>query len=483
MLEIGMKGLRIWFLGLVFAGCAFAVQPAGEQPNIIIILADDMGYGDCSVYNPASKIKTPNIDRLAAEGLLFTDAHAAASTCTPSRYGLLTGVNPVRTGVLNTLLSRGDPIIAEEEKTIATMLRDQGYVTRMIGKWHLGVDEDKSGNKPVLDLTKPLKGGPVDRGFDSFFGLHSSPGSSPLCFIRDRNAVALPTEKGIIRKTKTDGSKTDVRVMMSPGYRPEDAEPTFCKEAVTMIREQAASKDAKPLLLYYASPAPHQPWAPGDAFKGKSGLGDYADYVMQLDDVVGQINNALKETGLDKNTLLIFTSDNGAGPPAVKGMAAVGHASSGVLRGQKADSWEGGHRVPFIAKWPARVAANKQTKAVINSTDLFATFAELLEVDPAKSYPDSATDSHSFLPVLLDPAQPYRRPGLIFNRGGVREGDWKLVSKSRVRKMEAVKLSQFELFNLAEDLSEQNDLSKKYPERTERLFKEYRQYAENRKLK
>jgi arylsulfatase A-like enzyme len=250
-----------------------------------------------------------------------------------------------------------------------------------------------------------------------------------------------------------------------------------------MIREQAAAKDAKPLFLYYASPAPHQPWAPCEAFKGKSGLGDYADYVMQLDDVVGQINNALKETGLDKNTLLIFTSDNGAGPPAVKVMAAVGHASSGVLRGQKAESYEGGHRVPFVAKWPARVAANKKTQAVINSTDLFATFAELLEVDPAKSYPNSATDSHSFLPVLLDPSQPYKRPGLMVNRGGIRDGDWKLVSKSRVRKMESVKSKQFGLYNLADDLSERNDVSNKHPERAGDLFSAFKKYADNRELK
>jgi arylsulfatase A-like enzyme len=462
---------------------ALAGNGSENKPNIIIILADDLGYGDCGVCNPESKIKTPNIDQLAKEGLHFVDAHSAASTCTPSRYGLLTGVNPVRTGVLNTLLSRGDPIIAENEKTIATMLRDQGYVTRMLGKWHLGVQEDKSGKKPVLDLTEPLKGGPVDRGFDSFFGMLSSPGASPLCFIRDRNVVALPTEKGVIENTKGVGKKVDVRVIMSPGYRPEDAEPAFCREAVEMIREQAAAKDAKPLFLYYASPAPHQPWAPCEAFKGKSGLGDYADYVMQLDDVVGQINNALKETGLDKNTLLIFTSDNGAGPPAVKVMAAVGHASSGVLRGQKAESYEGGHRVPFVAKWPARVAANKKTQAVINSTDLFATFAELLEVDPAKSYPNSATDSHSFLPVLLDPSQPYKRPGLMVNRGGIRDGDWKLVSKSRVRKMESVKSKQFGLYNLADDLSERNDVSNKHPERAGDLFSAFKKYADNRELK
>jgi len=194
---------------------------------------------------------------------------------------------------------------------------------------------------------------------------------------------------------------------------------------------------------------------------------------------VGQINNALQETGLDKNTLLIFTSDNGPGPWAVKAMAPKGHASSATLRGRKADYWEGGHRIPFITKWPGRVTANKKTAAVINFTDLFATVAELLEVE----LPNSAADSHSFLPVLLDSSRSYKRPGMMVGPGYVRDGEWKLVSKPRVRKMDAVKLSQFGLYNLAEDLSEKNDVSKEHPERTERLFKQYRKYAENRNLK
>ena len=476
-------------IGFIVAVSSFAdVTEKGAvwgKPNIVLILADDMGYGDCEAYNPGSKIATPNIDQLAKEGLLFLDAHSAGSTCTPSRYGLLTGTNPTRTGVLNTLLSRGEPIIAEDEKTIAAMLKDQGYITRMIGKWHLGFEEDKSSKRSFLDVSKPLKGGPVDRGFDSFYGMHSSPGASPLCYIRDRNVVDLPTEEGTVSMVRGQGAgKTQqVNVMMSPGYRPEDASPLFCREAVELIHAHAASNESNPLFLYYASPIPHQPWVPSAAFKGKSGQGDYGDFVMQLDDVVGQINNALKETGLDKNTILIFTSDNGPGPWAVKAMAATGHASAGVLRGKKSDSWEGGHRVPFIAKWSGRIAANTQTKAVINFTDLFATFAELLEVDPAESYPGSAADSHSFLSVLLDPSQTYRRQGMMFHRGAIRDGDWKLVSKQRVRKMEAVKLSQFELFHLAEDFSEKNDLSKTYPERTERLFEEFRKFAENRELK
>lgn len=465
------------------AFAAVAVVHAADKPNIVIILADDMGYGDCGVCNPASKIETPHIDQLAQEGLLFRDAHAAGSTCTPSRYGLLTGTNPVRTGVLNTLLSRGDPVIAEEEKTIATILRDAGYVTRMIGKWHLGFEESKSGKRPFLDCSKPLKGGPVDRGFDSFYGMHSSPGTSPLCYIRDRESVSLPTEQGIVEEDRGGSKPFRRNVTMSPGYKVEDSSPLFCKEAVQVIHAHAASKEAKPLFLYYASPLPHKPWLPSDAFKGKSGLGPYGDFMMQLDDVVGQINNALKETGLDRSTLLVFTSDNGPGPPAVKDMSAFAHACAGPLRGMKSYAWEGGHRIPFIAKWPGRIAANERTGAVINFTDIFATLAELLEVDVEETYPGSAADSHSFLSALLDPSHSYKRPGMMFNRGGVRDGDWKLVSKKRVRDMTTTEPTQFELFNLAEDLSEKNDLSKAHPERAGRLFAAFKEYAEERELK
>ena len=442
-----------------------------------------MGYGDCGVCNPESRIKTPHIDQLAGEGLLFTDAHSAGSTCTPSRYGLLTGINPVRTGVLNTLLRRGDPIIAEDEKTIATMLRDQGYVTRMIGKWHLGFEADKNGKRPELDFTQPLMGGPVDRGFDSFYGMHSSPGASPLCYVRDREAVALPTEPGIVEENRGGPKRFTRKVMMSPGYVIEESSPQFCGEAIEMIHKQAASEDSKPLFLYYASPLPHKPWAPTGEFAGKSGLGPYGDFILQLDDVVGQINRALKETGLDQSTLLVFTSDNGPGPWAVKDMAAQGHDSAGSLRGSKAHAWEGGHRIPFIVKWPERVPAGTSTDAVVNFTDVFATLAELLEVDPAKDYPGSAADSCSFLPVLQNPSQPYKRPGVMFNSGSVRDGVWKLVSKTRGRGMDVAKPAQFELFNLADDRSEKHDLSKAHPERAGRLFAAFRKFIEERDLK
>ena len=473
------------WLGVALAAPPLLTAQSEERPkpNIILILADDMGYGDCGVYNPESKIKTPHIDQLAKEGLLFTDAHAASSTCTPSRYGLLTGINPARTGVRNTLLARGMPIIDEDETTVASLLRDQGYVTQMVGKWHLGFEEDKSGIKPVLDVSKPLTGGPVDRGFDTFYGMHSSPGASPLCYIRNRTVEVLPTEKGIVEESR-GGSKPFRRtVMMAPEYRVEDSSPLFCKEAVDMIHAHAASKDSNPFFLYYASPLPHKPWVPTDTFRGKSGVGPYGDFIMQLDDVVGQINTALKETGLDQRTLLIFTSDNGPGPWAAEDMNTQGHASSGPLRGMKAHAWEGGHRVPFIAKWPGHIPAGRRTAGTINFTDFFATLAQMLDVNLEKAYPGAAPDSESFLDVMLDPGSRHRRGVFIHHSYAIRDGDWVLVSKKKPKDSIDLNKSEFKLFNLAEDLSQKNDLSKTHPEKAKELFAEFEKFAKTRKPK
>ena len=386
---------------------------ASPPPNIVLILADDLGYGDCSVTNSESKIKTPHIDQLAKEGLSFSDAHSAASTCTPSRYGLLTGINPVRTGVLNTLLAEGRAIISKDEKTIAHLLKDQGYATHMIGKWHLGFDT--GGKKKDFDFDQAFIGGPIDRGFDSYFGIHSSPGAFPL---------------------------------------------------------------------FYASPIPHSPWVPSEAFKGKSCHGDYGDFVMQLDDIVGQINQALKDTGLDQNTLLIFTSDNGPGPLATRLMAKKDHRCAGPLRGSKASIYEGGHRVPFIAKWPDKVSAGTQTNTVINFTDFFATLATLFKADLANTYP-SAKDSHSFLPALLGAPDDHLRPAMINGSYSIRQGDWKISSKGNLKHADSskVRASQFELHKLTDDLAEQHDLSEDQPEKANQLLDQLQTFIKQRSLK
>ncbi len=449
-------------------------EALARQPNIVIILADDMGYGDCSAFNPDSRIPTPHLDQLAKEGLRFTDAHAPASTCTPSRYGLLTGINPQRTGVRNTLLAKGLPVIDETETTIAQVLKKHGYFTEMIGKWHLGFDMDTGKKRPAFDFSQPQTSGPIDRGFDRFFGIHSSAGAQPLCYFEGRGVVSEPTEK-----LSYQDEQMTINALASPGFSLEGTSPLFCKKAIETIKRQAASGQDKPFFLYYSSTIPHKPWVPTEAFRGKSKLGPYGDLVMQLDDVVGQINRALKETGLDQNTMVIFTSDNGPGPPSVKSMAAGGHASAGGLRGSKADAWEGGHRVPLIVKWPAETRPDQTTSATVNLTDIFATLTEMLEAD----LPEGAVDSHSFLSVLRDPKEPHSRPAMVQGRHSVRLGDWKMVAPVRNKDAANVKPSDFQLFKLDEDLAEQNDLSKNHPEKVKQLHRVFTDFVKQRKLK
>jgi len=479
-----MKNSCICVLALLVATCigGLYAAEASPKPNIIIILADDMGYGDCGANNPESKIATPNIDQLAKEGLRFTDAHSASVTCTASRYGLLTGINPARTGVRNTLLGQGRPIIAENEKTIATMLKDQGYITKMVGKWHLGFEMKKTGRRAEFDFSKPLAGGPMDRGFDSYFGIHSSPGAPPLFYIKGRNPVKEPTETTIHESERANGKKVKIRAAIAPGFVQEEVSPRLCEDVVGIIGDHAASKGNKPLFLYYPTPVPHAPHVPVKKFVGKSGAGLYGDFVMQLDDIVGQVNDVLKETGLDKNTILIFTSDNGA-MWKESHIEKYNHRANGIFRGHKSNAWEGGHRVPFIIKWPGRIQASSVSKTTINHTDIFATIAELLGVDRDKSYPGSAEDSYSFLPALFKPAKRFSRPTMVNSMGCIRIDDWKLVATKRIQDIKVVDRSYFELYNLADDPSEQKDVSNENPERTDQLVGLYEKFVANRRLK
>ena len=448
----------------------------GKNPNVIIILADDLGYGDCEPFNPASKISTPNLNQLASEGIRFTDAHAASSTCTPSRYGLLTGINPARTGVLNTLLSRGEPIIGEEEKTLADLFRSKGYRTHMIGKWHLGFSWDKKWTD------QPLRGGPVDRGFDTFFGIHSSAGSEPLCFLEQDRLVGQPTEPISISKYNIKGEKTEIRTQAAPGFSVEETTPALLSRAIQKIEEHATNGDPQPFFLYYASPIPHQPWVPMKKFRGKSGLGDYADFVMQLDWVVGEINQALKKTGLEQNTLLIFTSDNGTGPVAHKVMKAHGHASSEKFRGMKAHRYEGGHRVPFIAKWPGKAKAGTTSNSTINCTDFFATFAELLSVNPNEEFP-TAVDSQSFLTALLEPEKRFPRTPMVHRSNALRVDDWKWIHPDRSTRFAKTIPQEYELYDLQRDPGEQTNLATENQKLMGKLYQTYKKFDQEIKLK
>lgn len=429
--------------------CLSASRGWAEHPNIVFIYADDMGYGDCGAYNPGISIPTPHIDRLAKEGLRFTDAHAPHATCTGSRYGLLTGTSPSRTGVRNTL-ANSRAVIDEKEATIAQLLKDQGYRTKMVGKWHLGFNLPAGKSKKSIDADTILRAGPVDRGFDYFLGNIAGLSAFP---IRGRNQVAEPVDVNAQNRL-------------------------FCEDAVRIIKEHAATDGSEPLFLYYALHEPHKPQIPEKAFVGKSGAGAYGDYLVQMDHWVGEVLGAITETGLEKNTMVVFASDNGAS----KANAATcpGHTPNGKLSGFKAMSLEGGHRVPTVVKWPGKVPAGATTAALINHSDFFATFAELLGVDHAKRYPGSARDSHSFLPVLSDPSADHQRPPMVVV-GSYRKGSWKLIADGYRGSGENPRAVA--LHDLAADVSEQTNLIQSHPEKAKTLLAEYRQFLLARDLK
>jgi len=410
-----------------------------------------MGYGDCGVYNPGIEIPTPNIDQLAKEGLRFTDAHSPHATCTGSRYGLLTGISPARTGVRNTITAAG-PAIDADEVTIARFLKDQGYTTKMVGKWHLGFDLLGHGAKPgkSVDPSTPLKGGPLDRGFDYFLGNVAGLSEHP---VRGRHQASSPADINTQNRE-------------------------FCRDAVRIIREQAASGGSKPLFLYYALHEPHNPQIPEAEFVGKSGAGAYGDYIVQLDHWVGEVVGSLRETGLEKNTLLVFASDNGASKRNMS--TCPGHTANGVLAGYKATPQEGGHRVPLIMKWPGFIPTATISTALVNHTDFFATFAELLGVDLSAKYPGSAQDSHSFLPVLKDPSARHNRPAMVV-LSSYRKAEWKIIASDARGKPGSARITA--LYNLRDDLSEKKNLLETNPETANRLFAGYKQFLAGRELK
>ena len=447
------------------------------SPNVVFILADDMGYGDLKAYNPNSKIATPHLDRLAADGLVFTDAHSGGSTCVPSRHSLITGRFAARRGRLNW---RGGPVIARGQLTFASVLREQGYRTAMVGKWHQGFTMKAPG---VFDYERPLTGGPVDCGFDSFFGMHASLDIPPYFYIKDRTPVMPPTDK--VKDNSSVGGKENWNNIqgafwragdVAPDFKHTEVTPRFANEAVKVI---ASHDGKKPLFLYLALPSPHTPWLPTKEFIGKSGAGMYGDFVTQVDHVVGQVLGALKKAGMSDNSLVMFSSDNG---PVWydKDTERFGHRSVGPLRGIKASAWEGGHRMPFIARWPERIPAGKTSAHTIAFADVLATLAD---VSGKQQLPQGAAeDSVSFLPVLLHPDRKHKaRPPILHADKVIRDGDWKLIDTKGGRGFGADRKVKYgiELYNLKNDLSEKSNLADKMPEKVESLRAKLRSILDN----
>lgn len=439
----------VWLIGL--SGPA----DAAERPNIVLILADDFGYGDARCFNPDSKIPTPHIDRLAAAGMKFTDAHSGSAVCSPTRYGILTGRYAWRTKLRRGVLGPYDqPLIAADRPTLPALLKAQGYHTACIGKWHLGWDWPKQNGEEVFD--QPISGGPTARGFDYYFGTHV-PNHPPYCFIHNDRTVGQPT--GMKEVRDLDGRPGP----MLPGWKFDAILPTITAKAVEYVGERAKEQD-QPFFLYFPLTSPHEPIAPSAKFKGKSGINDLADFFMESDWAVGQVVAALDKHELTANTLFFFTCDNGhATYTGLKPLTDAGHKVSGPYRGFKTDIWEGGHRVPFVARWPGKITAGSTSAATICHTNLLATCLDVLGQKPPTN---AAEDSFSIWPILngrdanANPF-PYVVHQAANGRLAIRQGKWKLLAGMRGESEN--ESTKEELYDLAADVGETTNVASQHP--------------------
>jgi len=440
---------------------------AAQKPNILVIYADDLGYGDVQSYNPArGKISTPHIDQFAAEGMRFTDGHSSSGVCSPSRYTLLTGRYHWRTGKAGIVDVYGPPMIAADRLTVQALLKQHGYRTAAIGKWHLGWNWPTAGGKVAFD--QPIAGGPTTRGFDSYFGT-DVPNWPPFCFIENDRTVGIPSEPlpaRLLEKGRWLASKPGPAL---PGWKLEEILPTLADRASAFIEE--AAKKPEPFFLYLPLTAPHTPLAVNNEWKGKSGMIAYSDLVMETDAAIGRVLEALAKSGAANNTLVLFTSDNGCAPYiGVSKMEAKGHFPSGPLRGYKSDAWEGGHRVPLIVRWPGKVSPGSQCSQLVHQADLLATCAAILDVTlPA----EAGEDSVNLLPLLRGEDKPIREHAVSQSVRGVlavRQGPWKLIFASGSGGWTEGRVdTPGQLYNLSDDLGEKNNLYSDAPKRVQEL--------------
>ena len=466
-----------------------------KQPNVLILYADDLGFGDLGCYNKESRIPTPNLDRLASESVRFTDGHSSSGICTPSRFAMLTGRHHWRDfhGIVNAL---GDSVFKPERLTLPEMLKEKGYKTAAIGKWHLGWNWDAIRNKEVrattvqdgrrkkqqlgpeaFDWTKSIPNGPLDHGFDYYFG-DTVINFPPYCWIENDKVVKAPDtlmQTGKWKKIKEGGWECRPGPMVT-GWDPYQNIPTTTKKGVKYIKEAANAEE--PFFLYFAYPAPHAPIIPNDEFDGKSKAGPYGDFVYETDHSIGQLLQALTDSGQAENTLVIFSADNGPEHYAYARDVKFDHWSAHPFRGLKRDAYEGGHHVPFMIKYPGVTMAGTVNDALVSQIDIMATLASVVGYDlPEKN---AAEDSHDLLPLLKGEAKSIRTSHVhntFDHTWAFREGDWVLITgksghHSRVTKewlkkhdYPKTESKQARLFNLREDIGQRNDLAAKYPEK------------------
>ena len=485
------QGVFIGLWALVSAlPVSLCAQQKAVKPNIVYILADDMGYGDPGCLNKESKINTPNIDRLAKEGIYFTDAHSNSSVCTPTRYGILTGRYAFRTrlkkGVLNGF---SKSLLEPGRSTVADFLKENGYETACIGKWHLGLDwtkiddsqpikELKAGDRITVDFKDnvnfegAIKGGPSDHGFNYSYIIPASLDMAPYVYIRNGKVVQNPTAitEGESEQSKRGSMRRPGK--MSPDFDFQQVLPSFVNEAVQYINKHAVAKTDRPFFLYLPLPSPHTPWVPTEEFKKATKIGDYGDYVAETDFMIGKVMAALESNGLAENTIVIVTSDNGSDwkPSDIE---QSGHRANYIFKGRKADIFESGHRIPFIVRWPSGILSGSVSNQTMCTTDFFATVAGILN----KPLPaDVAEDSFNMLNALAGKkvTVPIRESIIHHSLGGyfaIRKGKWKLTTalgsggftEPRIEQPEPGK-SAGTLYDLDKDPEEKANLYDKNPE-------------------
>jgi|TARA_Y100000385_G_scaffold231070_1_gene242904 arylsulfatase A-like enzyme len=487
-----------FILGVASAFLIPISAEAAEPPNVVIILADDLGYGDVGANNPDSRIPTPAMDRVAAEGIRFTDGHSPSAVCTPTRYALLTGRYCWRTRLKSGVLWGIDPSLMDPKRsTIASMLKAKGYRTACIGKWHLGMDfRDKNG-RPLkndrklqeqpgidpVDYSKPVGNSPLTYGFHESFIITGSLNMYPYAYIDGDRFTQAATDF----KPRTAHNITIISGgPKAPDFDFEAVVDTFNRRAVKFIRESAAAK--KPFFLYFPLTSPHKPVIPSARFKGKSEYGIYGDFVIETDDAVGQILKVLDKTKQADNTIVVVTSDNGSfmfridegKPDHIEDFSAVGyhpkhHQSNHIWRGTKADIYEGGHRVPLLVRWPSSIKAGSVSDHTTTLTDWFATISELVD---HRMTDGEGEDSFSLVPLLKGNGTWQRAPVINHSINGtfaIRDGRWKLIAGSGSGGRQAPRGKPFErpyqLYDLTADPSERNNLIRLNPQLAKALEK------------
>jgi arylsulfatase A len=487
------------------------LQAKQNHPNIVFILADDLGYGDVGCYNSESKVPTPHLDRLAKQGMRFTDAHSPSTVCTPTRYSFLTGRMAFRTGMRGVFTGVGGPCMIEKGRlSIGGMLQKKGYTTALFGKWHVGMTFlDKSG-KPInqnglaavkrIDYSRSIPDAPIHRGFDHFYGTVCCPTTDWLYAFVDGDRIPVPPTHIVDRGPlpKHPYSRDNRPGMIAPGFDLEEVDMVFLKKSLGFLESHAEKSPQKPFFLFHSMQAVHLPSFPGDAFKGKTKAGPHGDFIAEMDHVVGELMKSLEKHGFAENTLVMFSSDNGPEVPTSIAMRRdYKHNGARPWRGIKRDQWEGGHRVPFIACWPGRIKSGSTSGQTICLTDIMATCAAITGATLPRN---AAEDSFNILPVLLGekgrgPVREFTLHQTISLALAIRNGSWKFLDHkgsggNNYNRSGEWGMKQFalpekapdapgQLYNLQDDPGETNNLYFKHPEVVKTLKEQLEKFKQS----